>query len=147
MCLLKTSPMQVAKEDITCYKIIEIHHLKDGKTVNQSYYQETRITFGTPIKACNEKPIEELDKYNVLDGEVVHAYYDLHSPQERIYQLKECTMSWPHPYSKAVDIALIECTIPAGTFYCIGKDHHGMSNYGALTIVPNRVIKILATVE
>lgn len=139
--------MHVAEQDITCYKVIEIHHLKNGRTVNKSYYQGTKITFGTPIKARKEEPIEILNQYNVLDVEVVHAYRDLHSPQERIYQLTECTMSWPHPYSKAVDIVLIECTIPAGTFYCMGKDHKGIPNYGALAIVPNRVIKILATVE
>lgn len=147
MCLIKSTKMRVAENDITCYKVIEIHHLKDGRTVNQSYYQETKITFGTPIRALQEEPIEELDKCNVLDGQVVHAYRDSHFIQKRIIQFEECTMSWLHPYSKAVDIALIECTIPAGTFYCMGVDLHRIPNYGALTIVPNRVIKILATVK
>lgn len=147
MCLLKSTRMRVAEQDITCYKVIEIHHLKDGRTVNQSYYQETKITFGTPIEACQKEPIEKLNNYNVLEGEVVHAYRDSQSPQKRIYQFTECTISWPHPYSKSVDIALIECTIPAGTFYCMGIDLHRIPNYGALTVVPNRVIKILATID
>jgi len=147
MCLIRSTKMRVAEQDITCYKVIEIHHLKDGRTVNQSYYQETKITFGTPINASQEEPIEELNKCKALDGQVVHAYRNLYSPQERINQLMECTISWPHPYSKSVDIALIECTIPAGTFYCMGVDLYRMPNYGALTIVPNRVIKILATID
>ena len=139
--------MRVAEQDITCYKVIEIHHLKDGRTVNQSYYQETRITFGTPIKALQEEPIEKLNKCKALDGQVVHAYRSSRSPQKLTKQLKECTISWPHPYSKAIVIALIECTIPAGTFYCTGVDLHEMRNYGALTIVPNKIIKILATID
>lgn len=147
MCLLKSTKMRVAEQDITCYKVIEIHHLKDGRTVNQSYYQETKITFGTPIKASQEEPIEELNKHKALDGQVVHAYRDSHFHQERTNQFMECTIAWPHPYSKTVDIALIECTIPAGTFYCMGIDLHRIPNYGALTIVPNKVIKILATID
>lgn len=146
MCLHKTSLMQVAKEDITCYKIIETHHLIRGGIRHQSYFQETEIIFGTPIKAVTERSVEALNRQYILLGEVVHAYMSPYITKEHIDRLKECTTWCSYTRSKAIDIALVRCTIPKGTLYCTGHDDHLLGNYGALTIIPNEIIRVLTTV-
>ena len=138
--------MQVAKEDITCYKIIEAHHLIRGGIRHQSYFQETEITFGTPIKAATECSVQELNRQYILLGEVVHAYVSPDITKEHIDRLKECTSWCSYSRSKTIDIVLVRCTIPKGTLYCIGYDDHSLDNYGALTIIPNEIIRVLTTV-
>lgn len=146
MCLYKTSPMQVAKEDITCYKVIESHHLMKGGVRHQSYFQENEITFGNPIEAAKKCSTEVLNKMFILGGEVVHAYISPDITKKHIDRLKECTAWCSFTRSKTTDIALVRCTIPKGTLYCIGHDDHSLNNYGALTIIPNEIIRVLATV-
>lgn len=147
MCLYKTYSMRVAEEDITCYKIIESHHLIQGGVRYQSYFQHTEITFGTPIKAANECSVEVLDTYTVLLGEVVHAYMSPDITKGYIDSLKEFTAWYSYSRSKTIDIVLIRCTIPKGTLYCNGTDAHLLDNYGALTIIPNEIIRVLATIH
>lgn len=142
--------MQVASEDIVCYKIIEIYNMPNGKSINSSYYQGTRIVFGKPIKASVESDIGTLNLLQKLDAEVVHAFVEKEFSSITIANLEETTAFFSkreYKSCKSIDIAVIECTIPKGTYYCEGYDNSGRPNYGALTIIPNRVIKKLATVK
>lgn len=147
MCLhRKGNKMQVADEDITCYKIIEAVHMPYEITKYKSYFQDTEIVFGTPIEAAFKLDIEELDMPEVLSGEVVHAFVYKTFSSTKVAHLKECT-TYCGPFNcKAIDIIVIECTIPKGTYYCRGYDEGLTPCYGALTIIPNKIITKLATV-
>ena len=147
MCLYKgLNKMQVAKKDITCYKIIEAYNFKDGNTRYQSYFQETNIVFGSPLEASKKCLIEHLNTISELNEEVVHAFVFNKFSNEMTLRLKECTEYYGATACESTDIIVIECTIPKGTWYCLGYDDGLHPNYGALTIVPNKVITILATV-
>lgn len=147
MCLhRKGNKMQVATEDITCYKIIEAVHMAYNIIRYKSYFQDAPIEFGKPMKASVERDIKELDMPDVLYGEVVHAFvYNTFSSMAAL-QLKECT-TYCGPFNcKSIDIIVIKCTIPKGTYYCKGYDDGMRPCYGATTIIPNEIIKTLATV-
>lgn len=142
--------MQIADKDIICYKIIEIYNMSDGKSINSSYYQGAKIVFGKPIKALVQSDIETLNSLLVLGAEVVHAFVEKEFSSITVSNLEETTAFFSkreYKSCKSVDIAVIECTIPKGTHYCEGYDNVGRPNYGALTIIPNRIIKKLATVK
>lgn len=142
--------MQIADEDIICYKIIEIYNMPDGESINSSYFQGTTIVFGKPMKASVESDIETLNSQEILSAEVVHAYVEKTFSSMTISHLEETTTFFSkkeYGSCDSIDIAVIECTIPKGTYYCEGCDANDRPNYGALTIIPNRIIKKLATVE
>jgi len=142
--------MQIADKDIICYKIIEIYNMPDGRSINSSYYQGTKIAFGKPIKALVQSDIETLNSSLVLGAEVVHAFVEKEFSSITISHLEETTTFFSkreYRSCESIDIAVIECTIPKGTYYCEGYDQNDRPNYGALTIIPNRIIKKLATVE
>lgn len=142
--------MQTASEDIVCYKIIEIYNMRYGKSINLSYYQGTRIVFGKPIKASVESDVRTLNLLQKLDVEVVHAFVEKEFSSITISNLEETTTFFSNPeykFCESIDIAVIECTIPKGTYYCKGHDANDRPNYGALTIIPNRIIKKLATIK
>lgn len=151
MCSFKLSKMLVANEGITCFKIIEVHHLKDGTVRYQSYYQETEIKLGSPIEAADKLAVKELNKLKILNGEVTHAY--ISNPcsflsQSDVEELKKLTAECFNDECESIDIAVIECTIPNGVIYCKCRDkNRNTPTYGAVTIVPNRIIKILATIH
>ena len=142
--------MQIADKDIICYKIIEIYNMPNGKSINSSYYQGTKIAFGKPIKALVQSDIETLNSLQNLGAEVVHAFVEKEFSSMTISNLEETTTFFSkkeYGSCDSIDIAVIECIIPKGTYYCEGYDQNDRPNYGALTIIPNRIIKKLATVE
>lgn len=151
MCLLKKdNRMQIADKDIICYKIIEIYNMPNGKSINLSYYQGAKIVFGKPIKALVQSDIETLNSLLVLGAEVVHAFVEKEFSSITVSNLEETTTflsKREYRSCDSIDIAVIECTIPKGTYYCEGYDSTGRPNYGALTIIPNKIIKKLATIK
>lgn len=138
--------MQIASEDIVCYKIIEIYHLPDGDDY-RSYFQHTKIELNEPILAGWEVTAQNLDNANHLYGEVVHAYCSFSCDDSDINWYIENTKDYPY-YSRCnVSIAKVECIIPKGTMFCKGIDDDDNLCYGALKIIPKRIVETIYSHE
>ena len=147
MCLYKGSnKMQIASEDIVCYKIIEIYHLPGGDDY-RSYFQRTKIELNEPILPGWEVTVLNLNETNHLYGEAVHAYCNIYCDDSDIGWYIKNTEDYPY-YSRCnVSIAKVECIIPKGTMFCKGIDDDDNLCYGALEIIPKRVVETIYSHE
>ena len=144
MCLTRTSRIQVADRDITCYKIIQIYHRPDGDDY-RSYYQHAKIELNKAITACEYLDPETTDEY--LHGEVVHAYTDIScDDQDNDWYIYD-TKNYPYFSGCNVSIVKVECIIPKGTIFCKGFDDDDNWCYGAAVIIPKRVVEKIATID
>jgi len=144
MCLTRTSRIQVADRDITCYKIIQIYHFPDGDDY-RSYFQHAEIELNKAIVASDYLDPKTTDEY--LYGEVVHAYTDISCDDRDNDWYIYDTKSFPCFPKCDVSIAKVECIIPKGTIICEGIDDDGNDCYGAAVIIPKRVIEEIATID
>lgn len=141
MCLYKgKNKMQTASEDIVCYKLIQIYHLPDGDDY-RSYFQHTKIELNKPIVASCPFNIDILNDRDYLYGEVVHAFRNFYCDDSDIDWYIQDTKSRPCFSGCDVSIAKVECIIPKGTMFCKGMDDDDNLCYGALEIIPKRIVK------
>ena len=138
--------MQIASEDIICYKLIQIYHRSDGDDY-RTYFQHTKIELNEPIIAERYLTIQGLNEREYLDGEVVHAFCDFYCDDSDIDWYIEDTRSCPYFEECNVSIAKVECIIPKGTMFCEGVDEDENPCYGALEIIPKRIVKTVYSYE
>ena len=144
MCLTRTSGIQVADRDITCYKIIQIYHYL-SEDAYRSYFMHATIELDKAITAS-----DYLDPYTDakrLYGEVVHAYADISCDDDDIDWYIHDTEIDPYLLGCDVDIVKVECIIPKGTIFCEGLDDDDNPCYGAAVIIPKRVVEKIATID
>lgn len=148
MCLNKGSnQMQIASEDIVCYKIIQIYHKPNGDEY-RSYFQHELLTLNMPIKALvGFLDADTLNKKCYLYGEVVHAYRDIHCDDSDIDWYIKNTKDYHYFSNCDVSIAKVKCIIPKGTMFCKGFDDDDNLCYGALELIPKEVIEIIETIH
>ena len=137
--------MQIASEDIVCYKVIQIYHRSAGDDY-RTYFQHTLIELNKPIVASYSYSTDTLNDKKHLYGEVVHAYCDISCDDSDIDWYIHDSKDWPY-FMCDVSIAKVECIIPKGTLFCKGFDDDDNLCYGAKTIIPKQVIEILSTVK
>ena len=138
--------MQIASEDIVCYKVIQIYHLPGGDDY-RSYFQHAKIELNEPIIAEWDLTTQDLDESVCLYGEVVHAYRNISCDDSDIDWYIYDSKNDPYFSKCDVSIAKVECIIPKGTLFCKGLDDDNNPCYGAKTIVPKQVVEILSTIE
>lgn len=146
MCLHRSTYMQVAKKDITCYKLIQIYHFPGGDDY-RSYFQNTKIELNKPITAFIDCDADILNRKSWLYGEVVHAYSNIYCDDSCIDWYIQDTRECPHFRECDVSIAKVMCIIPKGTIFCEGVDDDDNPCYGALEIIPKRVIETISTIH
>jgi len=139
--------MQIANEDIVCYKLIQICHRPNGDNY-RSYFQHTKLKLNEPITALDSfHSVDILSNKRRLYGEVVHAYRYISCDDIDMDFYIRNTASDPRLRGFDVSIAKIECIIPKGTLFCIGYDDDNNPCYGALKIIPKKVIEIISTIR
>ena len=138
--------MQVAKKDITCYKLIQIYHRPEGDDY-RSYFQWTKIELNKPMTPLHDTDSSILNRMNCLSGEVVHAYCKIYCDDSDIDWYIEDTTDSPYSPECDVSIAKIKCIIPKGTKFYEGFDNDGNPCYGAKVIIPQQVIEIISTIQ
>lgn len=144
MCLTRTSRIQIADKDITCYKIIQIYHYL-GEDAYRSYFMHAEIELNKAIIAGNY--LDPSTDAIRLYGEVVHAYTDISCDDDDIDWYIHDTKTDPYFPKCDVDIVKIECIIPKGTIFCEGLDDDDNECYGAAVIIPRRVVEKIATID
>jgi len=144
MCLTRTSRIQVADRDITCYKIIQIYHRISGNAYC-SYFMHATIELDKAITASCCLDPKTTEEY--LRGEVVHAYTDISCDDDDIDWYIQDTRDNPYFRGCNVSIVKVECIIPKGTIFCEGLDDDDNECYGAAVIIPKRVVEKIATID
>ena len=119
MCLLTTQQVpQIAEEDITCYKVLL--HLDDKL---YSYYYNA---FEWEMDKVHFTTLQEKrSRRTVHQG--FHSYKDLHST---------LVLMTRAPFTCLV----VECIIPKGTEYYVGKDGDKLEGYASEKLKPIKVI-------
>ena len=144
MCLTRTSGIQVADKDITCYKIIQIYHYL-GEDAYRSYFMHADIELDKAIIASDY--LDPSTDAKRLYSEVVHAYVDISCNDDDIDWYIHDTETDPYLPGCDVDIVKVECIIPKGTIFCEGLDDDDNPCYGAAVIIPKRVVEKIATID
>lgn len=118
---------QIAKEDITCYKVVDTN--KDG--LIESYYKRFQYTLNV-VYSLNPTPIivqRGMDNYYIIER-AYHSYRDKPTSEGNRFWVGYAS------YHKAPSAALVRCTIPKGAHYYVNK-----TAYASDTIIINEIIK------
>lgn len=120
MCLLTTQKkVKIAKEDITCYKVI-------NPNMTSLYYTEFKWELGK----LYETEIEYRSKWDVSEvSQAFHSYQSLMDDLKFAYfkSLSPCMM--------------VKCTIPKGSEYYLGKQNE-MNGYASNKLIINEILDV-----
>lgn len=111
MCFCRISTHKCSDTPITVYKVMRF--LSTDAVMPLYYYTNRYYSIGSTIKASKDVSTTVMDKLNIFEGEVVHAYTD-------ISRAIACAMSTQlfvgHP------LVVVECKIPLGVPYWVNED-------------------------
>lgn len=89
---------------LTADKVIPVH-----------YYTNKCYPIGSTLRASKDVPVDEMDKLDIFEGEVVHAYTSkVKATSVALFLKGFCSMP----------TAVVECVIPAGVHYWVSEYHH-----------------------
>lgn len=140
MCLIKgETKHKIAQKDIVCYKTAT-----KSKYEILTFFQQAPIELGVPIRRAVEESVDNMDLFQELCGEVVHAFQEIALDEHELSD-EILIMGQHNKFGHRHDLVLIKCIIPKGTVYYEDYDPEGISciygrQYGATEIIPLEII-------
>jgi hypothetical protein len=153
MCLKLTSTpnVKVAEEDIVCYKVVT-RDRKYGHTKYRSPYLDRIISYGAkldnvPVVAkLGRKEVSESDfkeglvlteEYGrfVIKGGAIHSYANKADALDSLNDYFRRLFA-----DKYTTYFLVECIIPKGTPYYVGKNYDDEKNYASRELIYKTIL-------
>ena len=140
MCIfVSDNHYRIAKEDITCYKVLRRKNLYDSTPVSP-YHEEMEWDFDEVFKAPKPKWKLEYDKYH--DGWFTNdGYFYTFRDQDDAWRFYD-KISWG---GARCYYMIVKCTIPKGTHYYCGiqgapeQDHRILMELGEWAYASKRL--------
>lgn len=113
MCFCRISKHQVDNNSPkVVYKVMRF--LTTNKVMPLHYYTNRYYSIGNTIKASKDVSTTDMDKLNIFEGEVVHAYTNRYKATATAIFMQEFVSN---------PLVVVECKIPLGTPYWIDENH------------------------
>lgn len=128
MCLVikKGCNIEVADEDIICWKVIATSTLKGHEDKWLAPIRETEHVFEKTLIACDSLTRLHFEPTDTMPGEDEKDYIE-----EGFHAFIDMVVADLHAYYSPCVRTVVQCTIPKGAQYCLGD---------SLDIVANKII-------